>query len=152
MKLIVEYPNRSQRRRRRGYTLAELLVLVALVAIAVTFGVEIRRLYQQRNRFLNTINLSADGKRVIGSFIDGSVQAWDTNDGHRVASLPPLPNLQPEVTTHISPDGRLVARLMMGSPTNRNPVLQVAELDTGKEICRAIPSPMARRLCRITNG
>ena len=71
--------------RRRGYTLAELLVLVALIAIVVAFGVEIRRLYQQRDRFLNTIYLSDDGKRVICRFTDKSMQAWDTTTGSPVA-------------------------------------------------------------------
>ena len=137
MNSIPESPDVLLRRcRRGGYTLAELLVLVALVAIAVAFGVEIRRLYQQRNRVLHTIDLSDDGERVIGSYSDGSVQAWDTTSGRPVAFLRPLPESQTELTACVSPNGRLVARLMIDNTASQIPVLQVAELDTGKEICR----------------
>ena len=61
-------------RDRRGYTLAELMLLVALAAILVAIFVDIRRRFGVYNRWISSIAVSADGKRVAAGMMDGACE------------------------------------------------------------------------------
>src|SRR5262245_4721569 len=73
--------------KRPGYTLAELMVLVALAAIAIAMAVEIGPRSTNRGRWINGLSVSDDGARVVATFVDGTVAAWETASGAKVASL-----------------------------------------------------------------
>jgi WD40 repeat protein/predicted RNA-binding Zn-ribbon protein involved in translation (DUF1610 family) len=111
---------------RRGYTLAELMLLVALAAILVAIFVDIRRQFSVYNRWIMSISMSGDGSRVAAGMLDGSVRVWDTRTGAIVGSLRPAESSLPFPVNAaaISQDGNLVARL--------HGDMQAVEVSTGK--------------------
>src|SRR5262245_34254203 len=81
--LAVALPNRS------GYTLAELMLLVALAAILVAIFIDIRQQFSVYNRWIASISMSGDGSRVTAGMLDGSARVWDTRTGVTVGSVRP---------------------------------------------------------------
>jgi WD40 repeat protein len=97
-------------RDRRGYTLAELMLLVALAAILVAIFIDVRRQFSVYNRWIASISLSADGRRVAAEMMDGSVRVWDTATGETVGSLGPFGAPVYMNALALSSDGTLIAR------------------------------------------
>jgi hypothetical protein len=94
-----------------AYTLAELMLLVALAAILVAIFVDIRRRFVSRGLYITPVGLalSADGKRVAAKVADG-LRVWDASSGAAVATItPPSSSV---ITFALSPDGSRVAAVV----------------------------------------
>jgi WD40 repeat protein len=116
-------------RDRRGYTLAELMLLVVLAAILVAIFLDIRRQFSVSGRWIHSITVSADGKRVAAGMRDGSVRVWDTATGETTAALGPLGPAMYMNALALSPDASLVAR-----PRDDVMAIEVFDLKSGKEL------------------
>jgi WD40 repeat protein len=112
---------------RRGYTLAELMLLVALAAILVAIFIHIRWQLNVYSRWVVSISVSADGKRVVAAMADGSARIWDLSSGSVVGALPPSGLLWNSMVAH-SPDGNLVAGIRWGTTAQ----IEVCDLNTRK--------------------
>ncbi len=71
----------SRFRQRAGYTIAELLVLIAAIAIGVAVIVEFKRMFTPR--FIEAISVTADGSQLLTAQNDGAVIAWDATTGQQ---------------------------------------------------------------------
>ncbi len=118
---------------RAAYTIAELMVLMAVIAIGVAVVVEVRDSFTPR--FIQSISLTANSSRAIAALNDGSVLAWDTTTGEQHSLRAPSDNLLVEPT--ISPDGKLVARIEYPQPlvpgSKFQTLLKIADLDSSRE-------------------
>jgi WD40 repeat protein len=112
--------------RRSAYTLAELMLLVALAAILVAIFIDIRRQFSVYSRWIMSISMSGDGSRVAAGMLDGSVRVWDTRTAAIVGSLLPAESYPPipANVAALSPDGSLIARF--------RGEMQVVDVSTGK--------------------
>src|SRR5262245_26595163 len=120
---------------RRGYSLAELMLLVTLAAMLVAIFVDLRRQFSVYNRWIASISMSGDGSRVAAGMLDGSVRVWDTQSGAIVGSLLPAQSSMPFYVNvvAVSPDGSLVARF--------RGEMQIVDVSTGKvRVQRALGS------------
>jgi prepilin-type N-terminal cleavage/methylation domain-containing protein len=102
--------NDARATRRAGFSLGELLVVIALVAVLAAFVLKVKQDFANAGRSAQSLVFSSDGKRLLAAFNDGSVQAWDLADGRRIASYPPPQDNLYYYEIALSPDGRTVAR------------------------------------------
>jgi WD40 repeat protein len=123
---------------RPGYTLAELGIAIALVAIVLGIVMEVRRLNRGADREIASMQLSSDGSRVVAGFSDGSAAEWDTNAGILVGSSAASEQWDSQYPVVISADGRMAARILLDLPRTGGfaRALQVCSLETGREIMR----------------
>jgi DNA-binding beta-propeller fold protein YncE len=121
----------TQNRLRPAYTIAELMALMAVVAIGVALVVEVKRSFVPQ--YIQSVSLTADGSRAIAALNDGSVLAWDTTTGEQFSLLGP----QDDYVAHVavSPDGQVVARNQFRPQSQlqgSQGVLQITDLKTSK--------------------
>jgi WD40 repeat protein len=116
---------------RSAYTLAELMLLVALAAIVVAIFLDIRRQFTLRGRSIAFISLSADGRRVAAAMMDGSIHVWDTASNDQVAVLRHPGAINRNLFV-LSPDGSAVAQIIEWQTSEG---LLVSDLRTGKALC-----------------
>lgn len=122
--------------RRAGFTLAELLVVVALVAIAAAIVLNFKRQFSGAGRILQAMQFSPDGNRVVGLFSNGSVNAWNVSDGKQVQSLPGWDDVVYFSSAAISPDGRRVAHVHYDVKAGTS-LLTIRDLATGDQLLQA---------------
>jgi hypothetical protein len=118
--------------RWAGFTLAELLLTVALLAIATGIGLVFKQRADDADRYIQSLVISADGSQVVGAFNDGSMRIWRTADGKPLHSFAP----QEEFFYHpaLSADFRFVARpRFLGEKTF---AIEISDLESGKEVRR----------------
>src|SRR5262249_47742738 len=129
-------------------TLAELAVVIALVAIAVALVMETRRQAREAGRRLASIALSSDGKTVIAGFTDGGAASWDTNSGSLAESIARADDYDAQYPVVICPDSHLVARILLKDLPQVGGferALQVMDLATGREVTRRPITSIAPR-------
>jgi WD40 repeat protein len=124
-----------RQQHRRGYTLAELMLLVTLAAILVAIFLDFRRQFSVYGRWIMSISVSSDGKRIAATMADGSARVWETEGGGPVGSVAPAGSAWDSVVA-ISPDGSLVARLSGDTTVT----LEVCDLKSGKVLVQRHPN------------
>src|SRR5262245_2411164 len=125
----VGYCRAAGARRRSAYTLAELMLLVALAAILVAIFIDIRRRLGSKELMIRAISLSADGERMAAELTDDSLRVWEASNGKSVATLDPG---GAQLETVLSPDGKTVAQLV---ETQGDLRLIVSDVETRKRVC-----------------
>src|SRR5262245_7474442 len=118
--------------RRAGFTLAELLLAVALVAIAAGIGSVFKQRAHDRHRYLQSLVISADGSQVAGAFNDDNMRIWSTTDGKQLHSIGP----EKEFFYHpaLSADFRFAARPRFFGENSF--VIEISDLRTGRKVCQ----------------
>jgi WD40 repeat protein len=115
--------------RRASFTLGELLVAIAIVAIVAGIVITLRQEIKNAGRTIDSMVFSMDGARLVAAFSDGSVEAWSLKNGKRVGHLLPLKDF---VGAVIAADGNTVARIQsdFSAPSG---VIQISDLASKNE-------------------
>jgi WD40 repeat protein len=121
-------------RCRAGFTLSQLLAVVALLAAAMAIVVAIKRESNRKEVIIFRLAFTHGDRHVIAKLSDGSLRGWQIVDGKQVVSLPAPPHSD-VVDIAFSPDGETVARVWVDQRVQSQiPLYQldVHELTTGK--------------------
>jgi prepilin-type N-terminal cleavage/methylation domain-containing protein len=138
----------QRRTRRPGFTLAELLIAIALVAIVLGIAWKVRQYRRDGKREIETLAISADGTRLMAAYNNSSVQAWRLPDGKCVASIS---RHEPWSEIAFSPDGKTFAWCYYAGLPGKQEALEVRDMATDSVI-REVPTGELSKMAISPDG
>ncbi len=103
-------------KRQSGFTLIELMIVVAIIGILAAIAIPMYQRYTIRTQVTEGINLSAGAKHSVADYFLNT-GGWPTNNG--VAGLPDAATIAGEYTSQVAVAGNVIS-IQYGNSAHTN--------------------------------